>query len=119
MAEVLTARDEHEQAARVLEAINLEQSNRVINPSEKADVWLSIAENWFEADDSVNAEKYINKCAHIMHLFPNERGLQLRYKNFQAKILDSKRKFPLAAWEYFSLSNQEEIDAEDQIEVLR
>ena len=75
MAEVLTARDDNELAAKTLESINLEQSNREIKPAEKADVWLSIAENWFEADDSVNAEKFINKCAHVMHLFPNERPL--------------------------------------------
>jgi len=74
---------------------------------------LTIAENWFAFDDSLNAEKYINKAAHVMHLFPEEKALQLRYKNFQAKILDSKRKFNLAAWEYYSLSNQEEIDAAD------
>lgn len=77
-----------------------------------------MAENWFQADESVNAEIYINKAAHIMHHIPNERHLQLQYKNYQAKILDSKRKFNLAAWEYFSLSNQEEIDQEDQLAVL-
>jgi len=67
----------------------------------------------------VNAEKFINKAAHVMHLCTEDRAIQLRYKNFQAKILDSKRKFNLAAWEYYGLSNQEEIDGEDQVEVLK
>jgi COP9 signalosome complex subunit 4 len=119
MYEVLLAKEDHERAARILESINLEHTNRTVLPTEKADVWLSIAESWFEADDSVNAEKFINKAAHVMHLVREDRTLQLRYKNFQAKILDSKRNFPFAAWEYYSLSNQEELDAGDQLEVLK
>lgn len=67
-------------------------------PHEKADLWLTIAENWFNFDDSVNAEKFINKAAHVMHLVRDDMSLVMRYKNFQAKILDSKRKFVLAAW---------------------
>lgn len=83
------------------------------------DLWLQIADNWFDAEDSVNAEKYINKAAHIMHLVSDNRELQIRYKNYQAKILDSKRKFNLAAWEYYSISNLEGIEQEDQLEVLK
>jgi hypothetical protein len=30
-------------------------------------VYVTIAEYWFEDDDAVNAEKFINKAAHIMH----------------------------------------------------
>ena len=36
--------------------------------TEKADIYISIAEYWFEDEDAVNAEKYINKAAHIIHL---------------------------------------------------
>jgi len=75
MAEVLTAREDYESAARALESINLEQTNRQVKPTEKADIWLSVAENWFSYDDSVNAEKYINKAAHVMHLVQEDRGL--------------------------------------------
>lgn len=63
-----SAREEYELAARILEKINLEQTNRIVENKEKVDLWLTIADNWFEADDSVNAEKFINKAAHIMHL---------------------------------------------------
>lgn len=119
MAEVLTAREDYEKAARTLESINLEHTNREVKPHEKADVWLTIAETWFEYDDSINAEKFINKAAHVMHLVQDDRTLVLRYKNFQAKILDSKRKFVLAAWEYYSLSNHEDLDFENQLTVLK
>ena len=33
---------------------------------EKAEVYVQIAEYWFEEDDAVNAEKYINKAAHVI-----------------------------------------------------
>ena len=60
---------------------------------EKAETWLDIADKWFEDDDSVNAEKYINKAAHIMHHVEPAAGkneeekalfltLQVRYKSF-------------------------------------
>lgn len=44
--------------------------------------------------------------------------LQVQYKSFQAKLLDSKRKFNLAAWEYYKLSNIEKLDAEDVVAQL-
>jgi len=68
ISNVHSARSEHDLAARILEKINLEQTNRNVENKEKVDTWLNIAENWFEADDSVNAEKYVNKAARIMHL---------------------------------------------------
>lgn len=42
---------------------------------DKVDIWLLIADNWFEADESVNSEKYINLAAHQMHLIdPNHES---------------------------------------------
>jgi hypothetical protein len=91
----------------------LEHTNRAVSPNEKAETWLSIAEAWFEFDDSINAEKYVNKTAHVMHLVQDNNSLNLRYKNFQAQINDSKRKFVFAAWEYYGLSNHEDLDFEN------
>ena len=75
IADVLSAREEYEQAARMLEKINVDQTNKPVENKDKVDLWLTIADNWFEADDSVNAEKYINKAAHIMHLVTDQREL--------------------------------------------
>lgn len=55
-------------AARTLESINLEQTNRNVADKEKVEVYLEIAQNWFEEEDYVNAGNYVNKAAHIMHL---------------------------------------------------
>jgi COP9 signalosome complex subunit 4 len=68
VADIHSARSNNEQAARMLEKINLENTSREVSPDEKAQIYVQIAELWFEEDDAVNAEKFINKAAHIIHL---------------------------------------------------
>ena len=47
----------------------MENAHRNVDADEKAQVNVSIAEYWLEDDgDAVNAEKFINKAAHIIHL---------------------------------------------------
>ena len=65
---------------------------------------MQIAEYWFEDDDAVNAEKYINKAAHIIHRV-NDQTLQIRYKVCHSRIMDSKRRFLIASYAYYDLSN--------------
>ncbi len=52
----------------------------------------------------MNAEKFINKAAHIMHLI-KDQALLIRYKVCHARVMDSKRKFLLASFSYYELSN--------------
>lgn len=47
------------------------------------------------------------------------KTLQLRYKQFQAQIDDTKRKFELAAWKYYAISNQEEVVQDAKLNALR
>jgi hypothetical protein len=42
--------------------------SREASSDEKASVYVNCAEAWLEDEDSVNAEKYINKAAHLIHL---------------------------------------------------
>lgn len=67
VAEVLTAREEYEKAAKVLEKIDLDHKNEKLDKREKVDILLTIADNWFSADDSINAEKFVKKAAHEIH----------------------------------------------------
>jgi COP9 signalosome complex subunit 4 len=104
VAEIYSARDDNERAARTLERINLENTSRIISADEKAEIYVQVAEYWFSADDAVNAEKFINKAAHIIHDVQSNE-LRSRYKVFHANIMDSKRKFLIAANSYYNLSN--------------
>ena len=67
MADIHAAKGDYEDAAKVLEKVKLEQTKREVTPADKAGTWLQIADYWFDAEDSVNAETYINKAAHLMH----------------------------------------------------
>lgn len=60
IGDVYAARNEYEEAARTLESINLKDTNRNIRPADVVEIWLNIADYWFDADDSVNAEKFVN-----------------------------------------------------------
>ncbi len=107
MASIYLAKSNNEQAAKILEKINLENTSRQVSAEEKARVYVQIAEIWFEEDDAVNAEKFINKAAHIIHLVKAQEEVHLRYKVCHARIMDSKRRFLVAAHSYYDLSNQE------------
>lgn len=72
---------DYEGAARTLDSINLEQTNRNVADKEKVEVYLEIAQNWFEEEDYVNAGNFVNKAAHIMHLV-EDVTMQLSFKSF-------------------------------------
>jgi COP9 signalosome complex subunit 4 len=83
-----------------------------VNPQEKSEIYIQIAEYWFEDEDAVNAEKFINKAAHVVHMV-KDQSLIIRYKVCRSRIMDSKRKFLVAALAYYDLSNQEGVDPSD------
>ena len=114
VAEIHAARKDFDKAARVLERINLESQS---SEDERAALLIQIAELWFEDDDAVNAEKFINRAAHVMHLV-GDPALQVRFKVCHARIADSKRKFLVAAFSYYQLSNQENVNPEDLLALL-
>ena len=118
MADIHAANKDFDLAAKILAKINLENAHRNVDADEKANVYITIAEYWFDFDgDAVNAETFINKAAHIMHLV-KEQSLQLRYKVCHARIMDSKRRFLVAAQSYYDLSNQEGVDPSDLLSLL-
>lgn len=68
MSEIHSAKKDYSSAAKLLEKINIESGNRQVAPDDKVDICVTIAEYWFEDDEAVNAEKFINKAAHFVHL---------------------------------------------------
>ena len=106
MSKVHAAKKNYTAAAQVLERVRIESTGRQFTSDEKVDICVTVCEYWFEDDEAVNAEKYINKAAHYVHLVQNQ-NLVIRYKVCHSRILDSKRKFILAAFAYYNLSAQE------------
>ena len=73
---------------------------------------IQTAEYWLDDDDAVNAEKYFNKAAQIIH-WVKDQTLIIRYKVCHSRIMDSKRKFLVASQSYYELSNQQGVDPAD------
>lgn len=76
------------------------------------DDFLTLAEWWFDLDDSTQAEVFVNRTKHIVHNV-SDRFLQLRYKQANVKLADSKREFLLAAQGYYNLALEEGLDADE------
>ena len=106
LAQVQASFDDQHTACTTLSLINygdLEQHKA------KTDDYLTIAEWWFELEDSVNAETYVNRVKHIV-FHVEDRSLQLRFKYANIMLSDSKRDFQQAALGYFNLSNEAGLD---------
>jgi COP9 signalosome complex subunit 4 len=63
-------------------------------------------------DDSTQAEVYVNRTKHILHNI-SDRVLQLRYKQANVQLADSKRDFLIAAQGFFALSLEGGIEQEE------
>lgn len=117
---VFQARKMYKEAAQVLTLIRLENTTRNVSLEEKANIYISIAENWFSEDDAVNAEQFINKATHVI-LDVSDVDINIRYKYCKAKVFDAKRKFVFAAQAYYELSSMEgdKIEEENKIALLK
>jgi COP9 signalosome complex subunit 4 len=82
-------------------------------------VWLLIAANWFHAGEWMNSERFVNKVGFLMHHLQDQKELQQKYQSLNALLLDANRKYNLAAWKYYHLSNFEGVPSEDVEECLR
>lgn len=52
-----------------------------------------------------------------MHLV-KDQSVRIRYKVCHSRIMDSKRKFLIASFSYYELSNQEGVDPSDLLVLL-
>jgi COP9 signalosome complex subunit 4 len=95
----------------------LENTNRAVTEDEKVESYVQMSEYWFEDDDAVNAEKFISKAAHFVHRV-QDKSIVLRYKVCHSRIMDSKRKFIIAASSYYDLSLQDGVDPSDLMQLL-
>ncbi|KAF6841355.1 PCI domain-containing protein [Colletotrichum plurivorum] len=104
-------------AAKTLAEIPLESSQRKVTNEDKARVWVRIARNYLEVDDTTAAETYVNKLKNIMHTV-QDRDLDLHFKLSQARILDSKRDFLGASGRYHEISLSPAIAEEERLHTL-
>ncbi|KAF8468957.1 hypothetical protein BDZ91DRAFT_721468 [Kalaharituber pfeilii] len=103
LASVYEAEDDNAEAAKALQGITLESSQRLISDEYRLNIYIRIMRNLLEDDDSTAADSYLNRATLLIHKSTNPESTLL-FQLCQARILDSKRQFLNACQRYHQLS---------------
>ena len=117
LADAYQAADEHIAAAKVLQGIQLESSQRTISDEYKFRVWIRIIRNYLEEDEVTDAETYLNRAKSVAHKCQDQE-LNLMFQLSQARILDARRKFLDACQAYHGLSYSPAVVEEERMRAL-
>lgn len=115
------AQEDYSTAAKTLQGIHLETTQRQIPNDAKVEMWTRIVRLYLEDDDTVSAETALNKIKNLpatTEIFRQQPELKLHYQLSQARILDSRRKFLDASAEYFNVSMSPTVAEEDRLQAL-
>jgi COP9 signalosome complex subunit 4 len=115
------AQEEYSAAAKALQGIHLETTQRQIADDAKVEMWTRIVRLYLEDDDTVSAETALNKIKNLpstTEIFRRKPDLRLYYQLSQARILDSRRKFLDASAEYLNVSLSPTVAEEDRLQAL-
>ncbi|MCJ1386621.1 COP9 signalosome complex subunit 4 [Xylographa soralifera] len=105
LADAFQEQEEYVEAAKILQGLQLESSQRKISDEVKVRTWIRICRLYLEEDDTTSAESYLNRAKNLLYKV-EDKELNLMFQLSQARILDSRRKFLEASQTYhgFSLS---------------
>lgn len=117
LADAYEVSGNHSAAAKVLQGVQLETSQRGVSNEDKIGVWIRIVRNYLEDDDPLAADVYLNKAKTLLHLCHNQ-GLKLMFQLSHARILDAQRKFLEASREYHDLSFSSVVVEEERMQAL-
>lgn len=117
LAEAYEAEEEYTAAARALQGINIDSSQRLVSDAAKARLWIRIVRYYLEDDDTTNAEAVLNRIKNLPSKI-EDHDAKLYFQLSQARILDARRRFLDAAQEYFSVSLAPGVDEGDRLTAL-
>ena len=115
------AEEEYSSAAKALQGINLETTQRKVSDAAKVQLWIRIVRYYLEDDDTVSAEGALNKIKNFtpaIAILANSPDLRLHYQLSQARILDSRRDFLNASAEYLNVSLSSTVAEDDRLQAL-
>ena len=107
LADGYEAEEEYTAAAKALQGIHLDTTQRQVSDRSKVEIWIRIVRCFLEEDDTVAAETGLNKIknsAAAAQVLKDTPSLRLHYQLSQARILDSRRDFLNASAEYLNVS---------------
>ena len=105
------------EAAKMLQGIQLDSSQRQIPDKTRVMTWMRICRLYLEEDDTVNAETYLNRAKNLLYKV-NDTELELSFQLSQARILDSNRRFLDASSVYHSFSFSGALDEDERLRAL-
>ncbi|KAI4183918.1 MAG: hypothetical protein L6R41_005096 [Letrouitia leprolyta] len=117
LADTYTLQEEYVEAAKVLQGIQLESSQRRVPDDHKVGIWIRICRLYLEEDDTTSAESYLNRAKNLRHKVNNPE-LVLGFQLSEARILDARRKFPEASQAYHSFSFSPVLEEEERTRAL-
>ena len=103
VADAFQSQEQYVEAAKILQGIQLESSQRKISDDMKVRTWIRICRLYLEEDDTTSAETFLNRAKTLLYKI-EDRELNLVFQNSQARILDSRRKFLEASQAYHGVS---------------
>lgn len=115
------AQEDYTSAAKALQGIHLDTSQRQITDEAKVQMWIRIVRLYLEDDDTVSAEQALNKIKNLpssSQTLAGNTDLKLHYRLSQARILDARRKFLDASAEYHNVSLSANVAEEDRLHAL-
>ena len=115
------AQEDYTNAAKALQGIRLDTSQRQITDEAKVQMWIKIVRLYLEDDDTVSAEQVLNKIKNLPssnQTLADSPDLKLHYQLSQARILDARRKFLDASAEYHNVSLSSTVAEDDRLQAL-
>ena len=117
MADAYTEREDYIAAAKMLQGIQLESSQRKISDDAKVRTWMRICRLYIEEDDTTSAESYLNRAKNLLYKV-EDTELNLQFNLSQARILDARRRFLDASSAYHSVSFTPSLAEEERMQAL-
>ncbi|KAL2831756.1 hypothetical protein BDW59DRAFT_169601 [Aspergillus cavernicola] len=117
LADAYEAEEEYTAAARALQGIHIDSSQRLVSDSAKVRLWIRIVRLYLEEDDTTSAEAFLNRIKNLPSKI-EDHELQLHFKLSQARIQDARRRFLDASQEYFGVSLAAGVDESDRLHAL-
>ena len=103
LADAFQEQEDYAEAAKILQGLQLESSQRRVPEDVKVRTWIRICRLYLEEDDTTSAESYLNRAKNLLYKV-EDKELNLMFQLSQARILDSRRKFLEASQTYHSFS---------------
>lgn len=117
MADAYQEQEDFIDAAKMLQGIQLESSQRKISDDAKVRTWMRICRLYIEEDDTTSAESYLNRAKNLLYKV-EDAELILTFHLSQARILDARRKFLDASLAYHGVSFNVTLVEEERMHAL-